>query len=128
MRLGICGDAGEACITQSPLLLGPDLSYGDGSNVGQIIPTQPPVIPSQVMPVPTTMTMPGMVTTAQLTSPNPQPDLAPQDLLKPLPTIVDNQPTQLAQCNSFSDWVDQNPLLAGGLLLGLAWVVFGKKE
>ena len=111
MRLGICDN-------------------GESSNVGvigQIQPTQSPVIPSQLMPAPTTMTMPGMVTTAQVTSPNPKPDLTPQDLLKPLPTIVDNQPTSVAQCNSFSQWVDQNPLLAGGLLLGLAWVVFGRK-
>jgi hypothetical protein len=96
--------------------------------IQQVQPTELPVIPSQVMPAPTTMTMPGMVATAQVMGPNPKPDLTPQDLIKPLPTIVDNQPTQIAQCNSFSEWLDQNPMLAGGLLLGLAWFVFGKKE
>ena len=100
----------------------------DAGMIGQIIPTESPVIPQSVMPAPTTMTMPGMVATAQMTSANPQPGLTPQDLIKPLPTIVDNQPTQLAQCNSFSDWVDQNPLLAGGMLLALAWFTFMKKE
>lgn len=123
LNLGCCDEAGEYSYPlANPLIQGTVISP-----VEQIIPTTPPVIPSQVMPAPTTMTMPGMVTTAQLTSPNPQPSLTPQDLIKPLPSIVDNQPTQLAQCNSFSEWVDQNPLLAGGLLLGLALVVFGRK-
>ena len=103
-------------------VVGPDVQP-----VGQVQPIESPAIPQQVMPAPTTMTMPGMVTTAQVVSPNPKPTLTPQDLLRPLPTIVDNQPTSVAQCNSFSDWVDQNPLLAGGLLLGLAFVVFGRK-
>ena len=100
----------------------------DAGMVGQVIPTESPVIPQAVMPAPTTLSMPGMVTTAQLASPNPQPSLTPQDLIKPLPSIVDNQPTQLAQCNSFSEWVDQNPVLAGGILLALAWLTFGRKE
>ncbi len=80
-------------------------------------------IPRSAMPAPTTMTMPGMTATAQATSPNPQPDLAPMDLVRPLPTIVNNQPIQIAQCNSFSEWVDKNPLMAAGLLLGLAWAL-----
>ena len=116
LNLGECCDAA-----------GYPLIY-DAAAVGQVIPTESPVIPQAVMPAPTTMSMPGMVTTAQLTSPNPQPNLTPQDLIKPLPTIVDNQPTQIAQCNSFSEWVDQNPLLAGGMLLALAWLTFGRKE
>ena len=116
LNLGECCDAA-----------GYPLIY-DAAAVGQVIPTESPVIPQAVMPAPTTMSMPGMVTTAQLTSANPQPNLTPQDLIKPLPTIVDNQPTQIAQCNSFSEWVDQNPLLAGGMLLALAWLTFGRKE
>jgi hypothetical protein len=95
--------------------------------VDQVVPAETPAIPSQVMPAPTTMTMPGMVTTAQMTSPNPKPSLTPQDLIRPLPSIVDNQPTQVAQCNSFSEWIDQNPLYAAGLLLGLAWFAFERK-
>lgn len=96
----------------------------------QIVPTEPAVIiQSQQLPQPTTMIMPGIVDTAQLTQPNTMgnsTDLTPQDLLKPLPSIVDNQPVQVAQCNSFAQWVDQNPLMAAGLLLGLAWFTFKK--
>ena len=130
MRIGNCGEAGEACITQTAMP-NPYMT-GKGSNVdvqpvGQVQPVQSPVIPQQLMPAPTTMTMPGMVTTANLTSENPKPTLTPQDLLHPLPTIVDNQPTSVAQCNSFSQWVDQNPMFAGAMLLGLAFIVFGKK-
>lgn len=125
MRLGVCE---EACITQTPF---EEDFTGGGDNVSytvdQIQPVQSPAIPKQLMPVPTTMTMPGMVDTANLTSENPKPTLTPQDLLHPLPSIVDNQPTSVAQCNSFSQWVDQNPMLAGGLLLGLAFVVFGRR-
>lgn len=85
-----------------------------------------PIIPQQVLPTPTTMVMPGMVVTAQTVAPDPQPDLTPQDLLKPLPSIVDNQPTQVAQCNSFAQWVDANPVMAGLLLVGLAVFTFHK--
>lgn len=124
MNLGECCDeAGEYTypLTSS---LPPSQIIGP---VGQVQPVQSPTIPQAVMPAPTTMAMPGMVTTAQLTTENPQPGLTPQDLIKPLPTIVDNQPTQVAQCNSFSGWVDQNPMLAGGILLALAWFTFGRK-
>ena len=124
LNLGCCDEAGEYSYPlTNPLTQGTIVGP-----VGQVVPMESPTIPSQVMPAPTTMTMPGMVTTAQMTSANPQPSLTPQDLIKPLPTIVDNQPTQIAQCNSFSEWVDQNPLLAGGILLMLAWFTFGKKE
>jgi hypothetical protein len=123
LNLGCCDEAGEYTYPLTTALP-PSQIIGP---VGQVTPAVPPVIPQAVMPAPTTMSMPGMVTTAQLTSQNPQPNLTPQDLIKPLPTIVDNQPTQIAQCNSFSEWVDQNPLLAGGLLLGFAWVMFGRK-
>lgn len=85
-----------------------------------------PAIPQAVMPAPTTMIMPGMVVTAQTIAPDPQPDLTPQDLLKPLPAIVDNQPVQIAQCNSFAQWVDANPVMAGLLLVGLAMFTFHK--
>lgn len=118
MRLGNCGDICDGSYTYA--------IDEPGYPVGQIVPTQSTTIPSQQFPAPTTMTMPGMVTTAQLTSPNPQPSLTPRDLVRSLPSIVDNQPTQITQCNSFSEWVDQNPLLAGGVLLGLAWLTFGR--
>lgn len=95
-----------------------------------LVPASSPVIPQELMPASTTMQMPGMVATAQLTSPNAtgaDTSLTPQNLLRSLPSIVDNQPEQLAQCNSFSEWVDQNPLFAAGILLGLAWFTFGRK-
>lgn len=137
MRIGDCSDSGvcqdptyfngEAGWTKTPLMLtGNGPSIGPVQPVGQIQPVQSPQIPQQLMPAPTTMVMPGMTLTAQSVGPNPQPSLTPQDLLRPLPTIVDNQPTQIAQCNSFSEWVDANPLLAAGLLLGLAWFTFKK--
>ena len=131
MRLGNCGDPDEACsaIYTPPNILPQGRVIGpmDVPPVGQVQPVQSPVIPQQLMPAPTTMTMPGMVDTANLMSENPKPTLTPQDLLHPLPTIVDNQPTSVAQCNSFSQWVDQNPMFAGAMLLGLAFIVFGKK-
>jgi len=70
--------------------------------------------------------MPTMVGTAQVAVSDITPDLVPQDLLRPLPSIVDNQPVVVSECNSFSQWVDGNPLLAAGLLMGLAFVVFRK--
>lgn len=85
-----------------------------------------PIIPQQVFPTPTTMVMPAMVITSQTVASDPQPDLTPQDLLKPLPTIVDNQPVEITQCNSFAQWVDNNPLMAGLLLVGLAMFTFHK--
>lgn len=103
-----------------------------GDFTATYIPTtpDPTVIPDPTLPQPTSMTMPGMVMTAQLTSPDTMGNatgMIPSDLLKPLPSIVDNQPVQVAQCNSFAQWVDQNPLLAGGILLGLAFFTFSKK-
>lgn len=89
-------------------------------------PNTDPVIVSQLLPAPTTMTMPGMTHTANMTGPDPRSSMTSWDLLRPLPTIVDNQPEVIVQCNSFAEWVDKNPLLAGGLLLGLAYVVFKK--
>ena len=128
LNLGECCD-GIAAEYEYSLTspLAPGRIVGPVQPVGQVQPVESPTIPSQLMPAPTTMTMPGMVTTAQLTSERPQPDLTPRDLLRPLPTIVDNQPTSVAQCNSFSEWVDQNPFLAGGMLLALAWFTLGRK-
>lgn len=77
------------------------------------------------MPAPTTMTMPSTTATAQATTPNPQPQLAPMDLIRPLPSIVNNQPVQIAQCDTFTQWVGDNPVLAGGILVGL-WMFLGR--
>lgn len=140
MRLGcgeLCDDPAYGA-DLGPDIYTPDTPYTSTAGgymtpftpIQQIVPVFAPQIPQQLMPAPTTMTMPGMVNTAQLTSPDTTgagTQLTPQNLLKPLPTIVDNQPTRIAQCNSFSEWVDQNPLLAGGILLALAWFTFGRK-
>lgn len=134
MRLGNCGDICDGSYTYP--MDEPGYSSGTapaaeysfiGSAGNQNYPSgeSPVIISPQQLPAPTTMTMPGMVATAQLTSPGVNTSgLTPLDLIRPLPSIVDNQPTQLANCNSFSEWVDQNPLLAAGILLGLAWMTF----
>jgi hypothetical protein len=76
-----------------------------------------------------TMTMPTITGTANVTIPAPQPGLQPSDLLRPLPSIVSTAPVNVsAPCSAVSDWVGRNPLLGVGILAGLAWLVFGKKE
>lgn len=90
----------------------------------------PVIIPRQQLPSPTTLSMPGMVPTARFTSEVAMGNglgLVPADLVMPLPSITDTAPVQVAQCNSFSGWIDENPIMAGGLLLGLAWFTFRKK-
>jgi hypothetical protein len=111
---------------------------GGGGPLSVLYPPVPPVImtepilqpmyPEQYpyVPKPTTQVMPTMVGTAQVAVSDVVPDLTPGDLLRPLPSIVDNQPVVVAQCDSFAQWVDENPLLAAGILMGLAYMVFKK--
>lgn len=72
-----------------------------------------------------TMVMPQLVKQVQEVAPNPQPQLTPADLLKPLPSIVNTEPVQLPTCSGISEWVDQNPMMAVGVLGVLAYFVFG---
>ncbi len=79
------------------------------------------------MPKATTMVMPDMVLTsvqqAQAYNGGAQPGLIPADFLKPIPSIVNTAPEVMAACNPMSDWVNNNPLLAAGLLLALGMAV-----
>ena len=134
MRLG-CGECGCGTDGGGPL----DILYPPVPPVMTTNPMAPPPTPYAptpnpttspypypYVPKPTTQVMPTMVGTAQVAVSDITPDLVPQDLLRPLPSIVDNQPVVVSECNSFSQWVDGNPLLAAGLLMGLAFVVFRK--
>ena len=76
-----------------------------------------------------TMTMPQFTSEAQQVAPNPQPQLTPADLLKPLPSIVSTAPTELpAPCDGMADWIGKNPMMAVGILAGFAWLVLGDKS
>lgn len=101
----------------------------------------PVVVPSQnVMPEPTKMplpqattaVMPSMSTTANATQANQQSQLQPTDLLKPMPSIVQSAPVVMdAEAaglgGGFCQWVNDNPLLAGGLLVGAYFLIAHRK-
>lgn len=54
--------------------------------------------------------------------------ITPQDLNQRLPSIVDNTPMVMpASIDGVSQWVIANPLMAGALLLGAAFLVFMPK-
>ena len=81
----------------------------------------------------TTLIMPSIVGAATSTLPpngsGPgSTGLTPVDLLHPLPSIVNTQPVQApVQCaNPVNQWVNDNPLLAVGVLLGAAYLLLGK--
>jgi len=130
---------GETCCNQAGMY-SYDLPtvYGGPPPPGVLYPPVPPLVTTDpigplmdahqypYVPRPTTQVMPTMVGTAQVAVSDFTPDMTPQDLLRPLPSIVDNQPVVVAQCDSFAQWVDSNPLLAAGLLMGLAFLVFKK--
>lgn len=83
------------------------------------------------MPSATTATMPSMVGTSLATTPSPQPILTVQTLSQRLPQIVNPGPAVIpmqARCNTFAQWVGQNPMLAGGALLVIAFMVLGDKK
>jgi len=75
-----------------------------------------------------TMVMPTITGTAEAVMPNPYAQLSPGDLLKPLPSIANSAPVEMgsAPCDRFTEWINRNPLLAVGLLAGLAYFTFGK--
>jgi len=76
-----------------------------------------------------TAVMPSMTNTALVTTLSPKPDFGPQDLVKPMPSIVNTAPVgePVPVCDGFTAWVAGNPLLAAGLLAGAAWLVFKGK-
>lgn len=87
------------------------------------------------MPESTTMMLPTITGTAQAqgattgSSGGIVQNLSPVDLLKPMPSIVNTDPTVVpgVACDSISQWVNQNPLFALGALGLLAWFVYSKK-
>jgi hypothetical protein len=79
----------------------------------------------------TTASMPTMQGTANAVTGNPQgqqPVLTPQWLNQHLPSIVDHTPMvkDSSPCDPVSQWVNDNPLLAGALLLTAGFMVFGR--
>lgn len=56
-------------------------------------------------------------------------DFSPSGLLNPLPQIVAGpKAAPMPVCNPFNQWVNDNPLLAAGVLaLGFMWAMSGKK-
>jgi hypothetical protein len=67
------------------------------------------------MPDSTTMVMPQVVTPG----PGTQPGLMPAALLNPLPSITSTEPAVISNCDPFTQWVSDNPLLAVGALFAL---------
>ena len=89
-----------------------------------------PTITGQVMPKPTTAVLPTMTGTARalLVTSNETP-VKPLDLVRDLPSIVNTEPVYMApqpMCSPFTQWVSDNPLLAGALLFGAALLVWRK--
>jgi hypothetical protein len=88
------------------------------------------------MPEATTMALPSITGTAQAAGApigntgGIVQNLSPVDLLKPMPSIVDTSPTVVpgVACDSISQWVNDNPMLAIGALALLAMFIYhGKK-
>lgn len=80
------------------------------------------------MPSATKSTMPSITSTAQTVMPPQQPVLTPQSMAQRMPSIVNPTPVQIAPpCSDpFATWVNDNMLLVGVGLVGLAWLVWGK--
>lgn len=85
---------------------------------------------NQSMPRATTQVLPTMTPTQREAAILPaQGALSPVDLVRPLPTIVTQEPIDMTPpCSGFTDWVAQNQGLAIGLLAVTALLVFGGKR
>lgn len=78
----------------------------------------------ELLPRPTTMTMPSVVHTANLSGLGAASDgLTADTLVQRLPSIVNSDPvvTGAAACGGFTQWVSDNPLLAAAGLAALAY-------
>ena len=85
--------------------------------------------PADSMPVSTTATMPSMTATSQLLTASPQPGLTPSSLLNPMPSITNSTPQVVGPtCSPINQWINDNPLLAVGLLAGLFFMLGGKEH
>lgn len=104
-------------------------SFLDASCLSQFSSCPCPERPQKsVMPQATTAIMPSMTNTAIVATLTNKPEFTPKDLLKPMPSIVNTAPVQAPNpCDGFSQWVSDNPLMAAGLLAGLAWFMFKGK-
>ena len=106
-----------------------NLDFVRGSDDSPVAGTGTPYDYTVAMPRPTTMEMPSITLTAATAAAGaPQPGLMPVDFLKPMPSIVSTTPEQMdADCTPFAQWINHNPLLAAGLLLGL-YLLVGRKS
>jgi hypothetical protein len=81
------------------------------------------------MPKPIAYTHPDIVASANAGLGAATPSLTPQSLNQRLPNIVNSTPSNVSTgCDSFSDWVSQNTLLAAGLLAGAAMLLWRHKK
>ena len=57
-----------------------------------------------------------------------QPGLTPASLLNPMPSITNSVPTVVGpDCTGINQWINDNPLMAVGILAGLAFLMLGGK-
>lgn len=92
-----------------------------------VVPAQSPVMTVPTMPQGTPLSMPSIVGTATTMLPPFQSGLQPSDLLHPLPSIVNTEPTVMTSpcANTIEQWVSDNPMLAVLGLGALAYFVLG---
>ena len=86
----------------------------------------------QGMPSATTAEMPSVTDTARALLPSDSDgaaDMTPQDLVRYMPSIVNTTPMDLTpQCaDGVNGWLEKNPLVAGLVLAGVAYLLLGKK-
>jgi len=88
-----------------------------------VLPAKCPVSIDPNMPQITTMSMPSVVGTATTVLPPSNGGLQPSDLLHQMPSIVNTAPVEIPPpcANSFSQWVNDNPMLA---LIGLGALAY----
>ena len=84
------------------------------------------------MPTATTATMPSMVDTAQAVIGPTGSGVQPYNLVRYMPTIVNTQPATVPQrdssCDGLSGWLNDNPVLAGVILAGAAYLALGRHK
>lgn len=81
------------------------------------------------MPRPTTAVMPTMTGTARaLAVESAERPFEPLDLARPLPSIVNTEIVDMRPpaCDGLTQWVSDNPLLAAGVLIGAAVLLWRK--
>lgn len=83
------------------------------------------------MPSATDMTMPSMTDTAQAVIGPTGSGIQPYNLVRYMPSIVNTQPLVVPQraegCDGIDGWLNDNPILAGIILAGAAYLLLGRK-